>query len=289
MIVPDFLRVAGRSAHSASRPTATASSTTSRALSTTEEPPPPRGPAFASATGSTSRRCAASPSTRPLRQQPRPLGRRHLRPARPEATLVDRGRGRPAGARGQARRGAATPLGRGRHRSRAHPDRRRSGRARRGLARLDPPGPDDLGLLRLRDVFQSGADLPVHRLASAMAAGAAGAEMSHRASCRRRATRAFCCSPSGPRSTGPRAAGVSSSAALPALAVVFLAIELASLGSVFGFRTEFAMRATLLVGFAVSAAAIAILIAPAPGTQLRATTSAFAGSSGAASSACRPT
>ena len=48
--------------------------------------------------------------------------------------------------------------------------------------------------------------------------------------------------------------------ALPVLAVVFLAIELASLGSVFGFPTEFAMRAATLVGFAVSAAAIAILI-----------------------------
>ena len=49
--------------------------------------------------------------------------------------------------------------------------------------------------------------------------------------------------------------------ALVAVAAVLLAIELASLGSVFGFRTEFAMRAALLVGFAVSATAIAILVA----------------------------
>ena len=49
--------------------------------------------------------------------------------------------------------------------------------------------------------------------------------------------------------------------ALPALAIVFLVIEMASLGSLFGFRAESAMRAATLSGFAVSAAAIAILIA----------------------------
>jgi hypothetical protein len=49
--------------------------------------------------------------------------------------------------------------------------------------------------------------------------------------------------------------------ALPALAVLFLAIELASLGSLFGFATEFAMRSSLILGFPVSAAAIAILVA----------------------------
>ena len=49
--------------------------------------------------------------------------------------------------------------------------------------------------------------------------------------------------------------------ALPALAILFLVVEFASLGSLFGLRTEFAMRAALLSGFAVSAAAIAILIA----------------------------
>lgn len=48
--------------------------------------------------------------------------------------------------------------------------------------------------------------------------------------------------------------------ALPGLAVVFLAIELMSLGSLFGFRTELAMRASLMMGFLVSAAAVAILI-----------------------------
>ena len=47
---------------------------------------------------------------------------------------------------------------------------------------------------------------------------------------------------------------------LPALAAAFLVIELLSLGSVFGVPTEFAMRGSLLVGFAISAAAIAILV-----------------------------
>ena len=49
--------------------------------------------------------------------------------------------------------------------------------------------------------------------------------------------------------------------ALPAVAVVFLALELASVGSAFGFRSELAMRSAIIVGFVVSAAAIAILIA----------------------------
>ena len=49
--------------------------------------------------------------------------------------------------------------------------------------------------------------------------------------------------------------------ALPVLVIVLLATEVASLGSLFGFQTEFAMRAATLAGFAVSAAAIAILIA----------------------------
>lgn len=49
--------------------------------------------------------------------------------------------------------------------------------------------------------------------------------------------------------------------ALPAFAAVILVIELMSLGSLFGFRTEFAMRGALIAGFLVSAAAIAILIA----------------------------
>ena len=48
--------------------------------------------------------------------------------------------------------------------------------------------------------------------------------------------------------------------ALPALAFLFLAVALASLGSAFGYRTEFAMRASILLGFAVSAAALWILL-----------------------------
>ncbi len=48
--------------------------------------------------------------------------------------------------------------------------------------------------------------------------------------------------------------------ALPALAAAFLAVELASLGSLFGYGSEFFMRVSVLIGFAVSAAALAILI-----------------------------
>ncbi len=48
--------------------------------------------------------------------------------------------------------------------------------------------------------------------------------------------------------------------ALPALAILFLVVSLTSLGSAFGYPTEFAMRASILLGFAVSAAALAILI-----------------------------
>ena len=143
----------------------------------------------------------------------------------------------------------------------AHPDRRRPGGARRGLARLDPARPHDLGLLRLCPVFQSRPELPVLRRGCSNGRGRSWPRTSCPASCRPRATRASSCSPFGRRSTGRRAAGAASSALCPALAVVFLAIELTSLGSLFGFRTEFAMRAALLVGFAVSAAAIAILIA----------------------------
>jgi hypothetical protein len=49
--------------------------------------------------------------------------------------------------------------------------------------------------------------------------------------------------------------------ALPGLAVLFLAVALISLGSVFGYRSEFAMRASILLGFAVSLAALGILFA----------------------------
>jgi hypothetical protein len=48
--------------------------------------------------------------------------------------------------------------------------------------------------------------------------------------------------------------------ALPALAILFLAVALASLGSAFGYRTEFAMQVSILLGFAVSLAALAILV-----------------------------
>ena len=76
--------------------------------------------------------------------------------------------------------------------------------------------------------------------------------------------------------------------ALPALAILFLAPTLAGLVTVFGFRAETWMRSSFLIGFAASAAALAILLDVA-GTCRRATTSESAGSSGAASSACRPT
>jgi hypothetical protein len=49
--------------------------------------------------------------------------------------------------------------------------------------------------------------------------------------------------------------------ALPAAALVLLAIALMSLGSLFGYRTEFAMQWSILVGVPVSVAAFSILIA----------------------------
>ena len=48
--------------------------------------------------------------------------------------------------------------------------------------------------------------------------------------------------------------------ALPAMSIVFLAVALAGMGSVFGFRTEIWARNSLFVGFAVSIAAVAILL-----------------------------
>jgi len=48
--------------------------------------------------------------------------------------------------------------------------------------------------------------------------------------------------------------------ALPAIFIVLLLVSLSSLGSVFGYPTEYAMRASMLVGFVVSVAALAILI-----------------------------
>ena len=48
--------------------------------------------------------------------------------------------------------------------------------------------------------------------------------------------------------------------ALPVLTIVFLAVALASMGTVFGYPAEIWARSMLFVGFAVSAAALAILI-----------------------------
>ena len=48
--------------------------------------------------------------------------------------------------------------------------------------------------------------------------------------------------------------------ALPALAIVFLGVALASMATVFGYPAEIWSRGMLLIGFAVSAGAIAILI-----------------------------
>ena len=47
--------------------------------------------------------------------------------------------------------------------------------------------------------------------------------------------------------------------ALPALAIVFLMVALLSMGTVFGYRAEIWARGLLFIGFAVSAAALAIL------------------------------
>ncbi len=52
--------------------------------------------------------------------------------------------------------------------------------------------------------------------------------------------------------------------ALPAIAALLLLIDLASLGSLFGYRTESWMRASTLMGFPVGAAAILILIGRRP-------------------------
>ena len=48
--------------------------------------------------------------------------------------------------------------------------------------------------------------------------------------------------------------------ALPVLTIVFLAVALASMGTVFGYPAEIWARGLLFVGFAVSAAALAILV-----------------------------
>jgi hypothetical protein len=48
--------------------------------------------------------------------------------------------------------------------------------------------------------------------------------------------------------------------ALPAISIMFLAVSLAGMGSVFGYRTEIWARSSLFVGFAVSVAAVAILL-----------------------------
>jgi hypothetical protein len=48
--------------------------------------------------------------------------------------------------------------------------------------------------------------------------------------------------------------------ALPALAIVFLGVALASMGTVFGYPAEIWARSMLLIGFAVSVGALAILI-----------------------------
>ena len=64
--------------------------------------------------------------------------------------------------------------------------------------------------------------------------------------------------------------------ALPALAALFLAIALTSLGSAFGYRTELAMQSSILIGFAVSMAALGILLGRRRICR-RATTSGSAG------------
>jgi hypothetical protein len=48
--------------------------------------------------------------------------------------------------------------------------------------------------------------------------------------------------------------------ALPAISIVFLAVSLAGMGIVFGYPTETWARSTLLIGFVVSVAAVAILL-----------------------------
>ena len=57
--------------------------------------------------------------------------------------------------------------------------------------------------------------------------------------------------------------------ALPVLAAAFLALEMASLGGVFGYPAEAAMRAALLIGFAVAVAALGILLGRRKGLSPR--------------------
>ena len=189
-----------------------------------------------------------------LRQHSRAMGRRQLRPAGAQGDPETRGQRR------SARRA----------RSRSSPEPRPRSAASTSMLALTqlagvlvvlgaawlvwtPPGPDDLGLFRLCDLFQSRPGLPVLRPGCSYGRGRSSPRTSSSGVLQAAGY-------TGPppvrpaRAGGPdrRAAGVSSSAPCPALAILFLAVELASLGSLFGFRTEFAMRAALLIGFAVS-------------------------------------
>ena len=142
---------------------------------------PPRG------RPSRSRRHALRPGRHGnLREQSRPMGRRHLCDARPRGDVAGQSVGPAAGPRGQAHRRAAPAHTRARRRDAARPDRRRARRARRGVPRLDPSGRHDLGLLHLYDSVQSRPVVPVLRLAAAMAASAArsGRRLLRAAGCR---------------------------------------------------------------------------------------------------------
>ena len=129
--------------------------------------PAPRRPAR-------SRRHALHPGRhQSLREQSGPVGWRHLRHAGPRGDAAHRGGGRSAGPHGHSHRRASPALVRAGRRAPAQRDRGSPGRARRGLSGLDPPGPDDLGLLRLYDPVQSRPVVSVLRLAATMAVGAA--------------------------------------------------------------------------------------------------------------------
>ena len=110
-----------------------------------------------------------------MREHAGPVGRAELRPAGSQGDAAACRDRRSAGAAGDAGGAAsATRAGAG-LRAAARSDRRHHVRARRGVAGVDPAGPHDLGLLRVRHPVQSGSGVPVLRLASAVAGGTADA------------------------------------------------------------------------------------------------------------------
>ena len=113
---------------------------------------------------------------RRVRQSPVAMGRRDLRYARARSDACRRLGVRTSRPRSQAHRRAPTNQSAARCRHCARHDRWGPGCAWRGLAGVDAPRRNDLGLLRLRDPIQSRPGVSVLGLAPALASGASGAE-----------------------------------------------------------------------------------------------------------------